>query len=64
MKKIFITQIKSHIGRLPKHIATVKGLGLRHIGDTVQREDTPSIRGMIKKVFYMVSVNERKKLCI
>ncbi|VFP85077.1 50S ribosomal protein L30 [Buchnera aphidicola (Cinara splendens)] len=64
MKKIFITQIKSKIGRLPKHIATIKGLGLRHIGDTVQREDTPSIRGMIKKVSYMVSVNKEEKLCI
>ncbi|VFP78305.1 50S ribosomal protein L30 [Buchnera aphidicola (Cinara cuneomaculata)] len=59
MKKIFITQIKSQIGRLPKHIATMKGLGLRHIGDIVEREDTSAIRGMIKKVFYMVTFNSR-----
>ncbi|VFP79326.1 50S ribosomal protein L30 [Buchnera aphidicola] len=64
MKKIFITQIKSQIGRLPKHIATMKGLGLRYIGDTVEREDTASIRGMIKQVFYMIDIKKGDKLCI
>lgn len=57
MKKIFVTQIKSVIGRLPKHKLTIKSLGLRHIGDIVELEDSPSIRGMLKKVSYMIKVN-------
>ena len=57
-KTIKVTQTKSTIGRKPKHIATVRGLGLRRIRDTVELEDTPSVRGMIKKVSYMVKVEE------
>jgi len=51
-----IKQTKSSIGRLPKHKATLRGLGLRHIGHTVEREDTPAVRGMINQVYYMVEV--------
>lgn len=57
-KKIKVMQTRSSIGRLPKHKATLKGLGLRRIGHTVELEDTPSIRGMIQKVYYMVKVEE------
>lgn len=55
-KTIKVTQTRSAIGRLPKHRDTIKGLGLRKIGHTVELEDTPSIRGMINKVEYMVKV--------
>lgn len=55
-KKIFITQIKSTIGRIPSHKATMVGLGLRKIGHTVRRNDTPAIRGMVRKVSYMVKI--------
>lgn len=57
-KTIKITQTRSAIGRLPKHKATLRGLGLRRIGHTVAREDTPAIRGMVNKVSYMVKVEE------
>ncbi|MEC4728813.1 50S ribosomal protein L30 [Shewanella sp. D64] len=57
-KTIKVTQNKSSIGRLPKHRASLLGLGLRRINHTVEVEDTPSIRGMINKVYYMVSVEE------
>ncbi|NRD72112.1 50S ribosomal protein L30 [Shewanella sp. VB17] len=57
-KTIKVTQTKSSIGRLPKHRATLTGLGLRRINHTVEVEDTPSVRGMINKVYYMVSVEE------
>ena len=57
-KTIKVTQIKSSIGRLPKHRATLKGLGLRRINHTVELEDTPSVRGMINKVYYMVKVED------
>ena len=57
-KTIKITQTRSAIGRLPKHKATLLGLGLRRIGHTVEREDTPAIRGMINAVSFMVKVEE------
>lgn len=55
-KTVKVTQVKSSIGRLPKHKATLTGLGLRRIGHTVELEDTPSVRGMINNVYYMVQV--------
>ncbi|MDN3696756.1 MULTISPECIES: 50S ribosomal protein L30 [Vibrio] len=55
---IKVTQTKSSIGRLPKHKACLKGLGLRRINHTVELEDTPCIRGMINKVYYMVKIEE------
>ncbi|MCC3705529.1 50S ribosomal protein L30 [Rouxiella badensis] len=57
-KTIKVTQTKSSIGRLPKHKQTLTGLGLRRIGHTVEREDTPAVRGMINLVSYMVKVEE------
>lgn len=57
-KTIKITQTRSLIGRLPKHKATMTGLGLRRIGHTVEREDTPAVRGMVNRISYMVKVEE------
>ena len=51
-----VTQVRSSIGRLPKHKATLRGLGLRRINHTVELEDTPSVRGMINQVSYMLKV--------
>ena len=53
---IKVTQVRSIHGRLKKHKACVVGLGLRRIGHTVEVEDTPSVRGMINKVPYLVRV--------
>jgi len=55
---IKVTQTKSAHGRLKKHRACVAGLGLRRIGHTVEVEDTPSTRGMINKVNYLVRVED------
>lgn len=57
-KMIKVTQVRSTAGRLKAHQACVKGLGLRRIRHTVEVEDTPSVRGMINKVNYLVSVEE------
>ena len=57
-KTFKVTQTKSGIGRLPKHRACLVGLGLRRIGHTVELEDTPSVRGMVNKVYYMVKVED------
>lgn len=54
--KIKVTQVKSISGRLPAHKASVTGLGLRRIGHSVEVEDTPSVRGMINQVNYLVQV--------
>lgn len=56
MKMIKVTQVKSSAHRLKSHKACLKGLGLRRIGHTVQVEDTPSTRGMVNKVNYLVKV--------
>ncbi|KZX66102.1 MULTISPECIES: 50S ribosomal protein L30 [Alcanivorax] len=54
--KIKVKLVKSINGRLEKHRACVRGLGLRRIGHTVEVEDTPAVRGMINKVAYLVQV--------
>jgi len=53
-KTLKVTQIKSMIGTKQSHRATLRGLGLRRINHTVELEDTPAVRGMINKVFYLV----------
>ncbi len=53
---IKVTQTKSAIGRVESHKASLRGLGLRRIGHTVEVEDTPAVRGMVNKVYYMVRV--------
>ena len=57
-KTVRVTLVKSIIGRLKTHKACVQGLGLRRINQTVEVEDTPSNRGMINKIEYLVKVEE------
>ncbi len=49
-----VTQVKSVIGTKESHRACVRGLGLRRLNHTVEVEDTPAVRGMINKVYYLV----------
>jgi large subunit ribosomal protein L30 len=53
-KKVRVTLVRGLIGTRESHRATVRGLGLRRINHTVELEDTPSVRGMINKVNYLV----------
>jgi large subunit ribosomal protein L30 len=55
-KRIKVTLVKGLRGALSRHRETVKGLGLRHREHTVELVDTPSVRGMIKQVSYLVKV--------
>ena len=55
-KTISVKLIKSTIGRLEAHKACIRGLGLRKIHQTVTVIDTPSNRGMINKVSYLLQV--------
>ncbi len=57
-KKVRITLVRSPIGRRPSHRATVRSLGLRKIGQTVEKEVNPAIMGMVQTVSYMVSAEE------
>jgi large subunit ribosomal protein L30 len=57
-KTVVVTQIGSPIRREPSQRATLIGLGLNKMGRTRELEDTPSVRGMIKKVQHMVKVEE------
>ena len=56
MATIKIKQIKSKIGSPVDQKATLKALGLHKISQVVEKEDTPVIRGMIRKVHHLVEV--------
>ena len=58
-KKLKVTLVKSLIGLSPKQEATVRALGLKHIRQTVEHDDTPTIRGMIDAVPFAVKVAGR-----
>lgn len=57
--KIAVTQIKSPIGRPKDQRATLIGLGLNKLHRTRELEDTPAVRGMIRKVSHLIAVDER-----
>lgn len=56
--KLQVTQIRSEIGRPQTQRKTLRGLGLRGPHSRVVVDNTPSFRGMIKKVIHLVSVEE------
>jgi len=56
MAKIKVSLVRSTIGALPKHRATVRSLGLRKIGSSKVHEDTPAVNGMIRNVSHLVTV--------
>ncbi|WP_334128631.1 50S ribosomal protein L30 [Sneathiella sp.] len=57
---IKVTQTASPIGRPKDQRATLVGLGLNKMHRTVELEDTPAIRGMLRKVHHLVQVEEAK----
>jgi large subunit ribosomal protein L30 len=57
-KRLEITQVRSGIGRPPKHRATLTALGIRRHQQTVVHEDTPQIRGMLAQIPHLLSVRE------
>ncbi len=56
--RLRITLVKSMIGQPEKHRRVLRGMGLTRMNRTVVLEDTPSIRGMIQKVFHMIRAEE------
>ena len=57
-KKLRVTLVRSPFGTGKRHIACVRGLGLRRLRDTRELNDEPAIRGMIREVSYMVKCEE------
>ncbi|MFI7588122.1 50S ribosomal protein L30 [Spongisporangium articulatum] len=53
-----VTQIKSQIGTKQNHRETLRTLGLKRIGHVVTRQDTPEVRGMVRTVRHLVTVEE------
>ena len=58
MAKLKITQTGSPIRRTPDQRATLIGLGLNKMHKTVELDDTPEVRGMIRKVQHMVTISD------
>jgi large subunit ribosomal protein L30 len=57
-KTIRLTLVKSRFGRTPGHAQCASGLGLKHRHQSVEVNDTPENRGMIRKIRYMLQVEE------
>lgn len=60
MTKLSVRQVRSEINRPHPQRRVLRGLGLRGPGSVVTVDDTPSFRGMIKKVLHLVQVEEVK----
>ena len=56
MTRLKLTLVKSASGRIKKHQACVRGLGMRRLHHSVCVDDTPENRGMINKVSYLLKV--------
>jgi large subunit ribosomal protein L30 len=56
--RLKVTQTRSVIGRPKPQRDTVRGLGLKRLGDVVVKEDRPEIRGMLRKVAHLIEVEE------
>ena len=57
-KKLKVTLVKSTIGAIPKHKATVEALGLHKLNQTVELPDNDAVKGMIQQVRHLVKVEE------
>lgn len=60
MATVKITQVRSATKRGKKQIGTIRALGLKRIGHTVEHDDRPEIRGMIDAVSHLIEVEESK----
>jgi large subunit ribosomal protein L30 len=58
MPKLRITQIRSTAGQSERHRGTLRALGLGRIGKTTERDDSPQVAGMLRKVSHLVRVEE------
>ncbi len=59
MSTLVVTQVKSANGTNSRQRDTLRSLGLRKIGHTVEREDSPQLRGMVHAVRHLITVEEK-----
>lgn len=57
-KYLRVTYVKSSIGNLQRHKDTIRSLGFRKLGQTIEVVDNPSVRGMVNSVIHLVKVEE------
>ena len=57
-RQVRVTQVRSQIGFDRRQRATLRGLGISRMHQTVELEDTPQVRGMIRKVVHLLKVEE------
>jgi large subunit ribosomal protein L30 len=60
LAKLKITQVRSAVDKGKKQRGTIRALGLKRLGHTVEHDDKPEIRGMIRAVAHLVEVKEGK----
>ncbi|HOB86586.1 MAG TPA: 50S ribosomal protein L30 [Bacillota bacterium] len=56
--KLLITLVRSPVGCRPEHRGTVRALGLKKVGQTVEHRDEPAIRGMVQSINFLVKVEK------
>ena len=58
MGRLKVTQVRGKVGTLQAHRDTLRSLGLKRINDVVVKEDRPEIRGMVRTVTHLVTMEE------
>jgi len=58
MTRLAVTQIRSSIGTQSRHRGTLRALGLRRIGQTVEHDDSPQLQGMLRMVAWLIRVEK------
>ncbi len=59
MSKVIITQVRSTIGRPKRQKDTIQALGLKKLNRPIEKDATPQVMGMIKKVQHLLKVEEK-----
>ena len=57
MSVVKVTQVRSTISQSDRHLGTLRALGLGKIGKTVEQDDSPQLRGMLRQVRHLVRVD-------
>jgi large subunit ribosomal protein L30 len=59
VSSVKITQVRSGIGQSPRHLGTLRALGLGKIGRSAEHTDSPQLQGMLRRVRHLVRVEEK-----
>jgi large subunit ribosomal protein L30 len=59
MSSVKITQVRSTIGETDRHLGTLRALGLGKIGRSAEHQDTPELRGMLRRINHLVRIEAK-----